>query len=750
MSKANHLFQRVFLAILFVALPGALLAVSPPALINYQGVLRSAADEPLTGTYDMTFRFFDAASAGNEVLVDQHLAANTQAVMVDGGMFSVGLGGGAVADGSGPGTYTSLANVFRDFGSVWLEVQVGAEVLSPRTQVMAGAYALNASTALSTDQLAGQPASFYLDTSATAQTKAGTVQFHAADPSVATVEAVGDAGSTGALNATNSSGSYCRLAWGNVGAECGGANWGAYFYDTTEGSYMHAAYGNDGLVAVGPSYGGYMTGTGPTSIGVYGGGGTGVYGTGTAYGGHFYASAGTATGVSGQAAAYGGYFYASGATSTGVYGLSPYYGGHFRNSVSGAEAFVGTNTYALDVYGPGAAKFTQFSRYGSTLIGYAGYSVYASSESGLRASDIFDGSYSLIGHSPYKIQGNGSVSFVQNHPDDPTKVVIYHAPESSEVNVYTRGSAKLVDGVARVALDPTFQWTANPDIGLTAHLTPRGEPVALAVESVTTKDLVVRGPKGSDVAFDFWVTGLRIGFEQMPAVAPKENESAIPARATGDDVYESAPGLRAFNALERYRTMARDLGAAADPDMKAAASLRDRIGIGRPVDPKTLPGASSTTPDTAATAVTGAGMTLSADGASAPVPSVSAPSPILVPRTSEKFVAVGPIEAGEVVVLDPAVPGAVRRCEAAADAKLVGVAVNRNNEGTVEVAFAAIHEVLVNASDHPIAVGDLLTTSAMEGTAMHATADAPGTILGKALEPLQSGIGTIRVLLMPR
>ena len=95
-------------------------------------------------------------------------------------------------------------------------------------------------------------------------------------------------------------------------------------------------------------------------------------------------------------------------------------------------------------------------------------------------------------------------------------------------------------------------------------------------------------------------------------------------------------------------------------------------------------------------------------------------------------------------------PGAVKRSDSAADRNVVGVAVDADHDGKVEVAYAAIREVLVDATDRPIAIGDLLTTSATVGAAMRAVEATPGTILGKALEPQQSGIGTIRVLLMPR
>ena len=50
---------------------------------------------------------------------------------------------------------------------------------------------------------------------------------------------------------------------------------------------------------------------------------------------------------------------------------------------------------------------------------------------------------------------------------------------------------------------------ANPDIGLTAFLTPHGWPVPLAVESLTTTELVVRAPASapSDLEFDYIVCG---------------------------------------------------------------------------------------------------------------------------------------------------------------------------------------------------------------------------------------------------
>jgi len=131
--------------IVFAALAvlhGSVHAAGPPDLINYQGVLRSAAGVPQDGDFDMVFRFFDADVDGNEVLVDEHLDVGSGAVTVTGGLFNVALGSGSVADGSGPGSFSSLGDVFRRLDEVYLEVQVEGEVLAPRTRIGSAAYSI--------------------------------------------------------------------------------------------------------------------------------------------------------------------------------------------------------------------------------------------------------------------------------------------------------------------------------------------------------------------------------------------------------------------------------------------------------------------------------------------------------------------------------------------------------------------------------------------------------------------------------
>ena len=131
----------VSIALVFTGL--CVLAATPPALINYQGVLRDASGNPSTGSYDMIFRFYDASSSGNLLLTDTHnAAAPSGQVTVSAGLFNARLGEGTIAAGTEP----DLSEVFRDNSPVWLEIQIGSETLAPRVQVISSAYAQNART----------------------------------------------------------------------------------------------------------------------------------------------------------------------------------------------------------------------------------------------------------------------------------------------------------------------------------------------------------------------------------------------------------------------------------------------------------------------------------------------------------------------------------------------------------------------------------------------------------------------------
>lgn len=117
---------------------------------------------------------------------------------------------------------------------------------------------------------------------------------------------------------------------------------------------------------------------------------------------------------------------------------------------------------------------------------------------------------------------------------------------------------------------------------------------------------------------------------------------------------------------------------------------------------------------------------------------------------------------GTVVVLDANVGNGVMASSRAYDTSVAGVVsaqpgIILGEEGTdkEQIATTGRVRVKVDASKGPIAVGDLLVTSETEGYAMRSTPieisgasiHRPGTIVGKALEPLKSGQGEILILL---
>lgn len=118
--------------------------------------------------------------------------------------------------------------------------------------------------------------------------------------------------------------------------------------------------------------------------------------------------------------------------------------------------------------------------------------------------------------------------------------------------------------------------------------------------------------------------------------------------------------------------------------------------------------------------------------------------------------------AGTVVALDPTRSNLVIPSSSAYDTRVAGV-VSENpgvilgeaGAGKTMVATTGRVRVKVDATKGPIMVGDLLVTSGEEGMAMRsepidvggAKIHRPGTIIGKALEPLARGKGEILVLL---
>jgi hypothetical protein len=120
------------------------------------------------------------------------------------------------------------------------------------------------------------------------------------------------------------------------------------------------------------------------------------------------------------------------------------------------------------------------------------------------------------------------------------------------------------------------------------------------------------------------------------------------------------------------------------------------------------------------------------------------------------------LPAGTVVVLDTNRTNHVLASTKAYDTGVAGVVsaepgivLGVGGEDKVKVSTTGRVRVKVDATRAPVHVGDLLVTSDVEGLAMKSVEvdlggvkiHRPGTIVGKALEPLEKGTGEILVLL---
>lgn len=117
---------------------------------------------------------------------------------------------------------------------------------------------------------------------------------------------------------------------------------------------------------------------------------------------------------------------------------------------------------------------------------------------------------------------------------------------------------------------------------------------------------------------------------------------------------------------------------------------------------------------------------------------------------------------GTVVVITDGRPGLIEASRRSYDtavagvvAKQPGIVLGDKKPGMALVAHTGRVPVMVDASNGPIKAGDLLVTSDTPGMAMKSAAirldgieiHRPGTVLGKALEPISRGRGQILVLL---
>ena len=131
---SSKLGNVVRTAVLWLGLAG-IASAAPPNDMSYQGFLRDASGQPLTGPASLEIGIWTAADGGSVLYREAH-----PDVALRGGTFQIPIGSGSVLEGvldaatfAGPDRY--------------LEVTVNGETLAPRRAMRSTPYALQAATA---------------------------------------------------------------------------------------------------------------------------------------------------------------------------------------------------------------------------------------------------------------------------------------------------------------------------------------------------------------------------------------------------------------------------------------------------------------------------------------------------------------------------------------------------------------------------------------------------------------------------
>ena len=130
------------------------------------------------------------------------------------------------------------------------------------------------------------------------------------------------------------------------------------------------------------------------------------------------------------------------------------------------------------------------------------------------------------------IQGDldvvGSKNFIEEHPKNSSKEIVYSCLEGGEVGTYCRGTGTLNKGKTTVLLPDHFGMVTSSK-GITAQVTPQGNCNGIYIKSLSTKKLVVEELNSgtSDVNFYYFVQGIRNGYENHKVIRDKNSRNHV-------------------------------------------------------------------------------------------------------------------------------------------------------------------------------------------------------------------------------
>jgi len=144
----------------------------------------------------------------------------------------------------------------------------------------------------------------------------------------------------------------------------------------------------------------------------------------------------------------------------------------------------------------------------------------------LRMISPFSGDYQATMQRDPQTGGGSIIADIKNfrapNPADPTTDIWYCCPEGPEAAMYVRGTARLVNGQARIELPDHFRNLAV-EAGMTVQVTPLdADSKGLAVTAKRLNGIEVRELAGGagTYEFDWRVEAVRKGFENYQVIRP--------------------------------------------------------------------------------------------------------------------------------------------------------------------------------------------------------------------------------------
>jgi len=512
-----------------------------PSMVKFSGTLSGTDGKPLTGIVGVTFFLYKEQTGGVPLWLE------TQNVKADNnGRYSVMLGAASA--------HGLPADVFVGGDARWLAVQPSGQAEQPRTLLLSVPYALKA---LDAETLGGKPVSAFLTAPTSGTHSSGTQGAQPTSAAAAPKYPIGCSSATG-----------CNAAYVPLYTSNGGNATVSDSIMTQTGTCV--VVGSSCTIAV----------TGKVTTKSKDGG---VNSTMSGAGNGIAAITGSATSPGGAGFTFGVVGQSASTSGRGVFGLSTGNGGVGVIGENNNGTGFGVVGKALPGSGTGDYKGWNAGVWGDT--GRLDAPPYTNNAAGVLGtadsgpggvfinntpSDVYGGTgfsslYALAlnsGGSPFgawnMATGLGCVIDPTGHLgclsagsliqlDGGKRKVSMSTIESPNNWFEDFGSARLINGVAVVRLDPDFMQTVNTEKDYRVFPVPNGDCKGLYVASKTSDSFEVRelGGGTSNVSFDYRITALRRKFETV-RFADHSNDPD-PSKILGL-IGKHAPGLSSAQA----------------------------------------------------------------------------------------------------------------------------------------------------------------------------------------------------------